>query len=103
MANRRVSLMIRINDGGKRPFVKPVYATNGRIRPLYALVDGVPQRRPEGTYYPRWSDGERRVWEPAGVDPYAALDRKRSTGFSNAVRPTTSPRRGLQAGRGGLR
>ena len=76
MANRKVSLMIRIIDGGKRPFVKPVYATNGRIRPLYALVDGVPQHRPEGTYYLRWSDGERRVWEPAGVDPYAALAAK---------------------------
>jgi hypothetical protein len=68
--------MIRINDGGKRPFVKPVYAANGRIRPLYGVVDGVPQHRPEGTYYLRWADGGRRVWEPVGVDPYAALAAK---------------------------
>lgn len=76
MANQRVSLMIRIREGQKRPFVKPVYAANGRIRPLYALVNGTPQHRPEGTYYLRWADGERRVWEPVGVDPYAALAAK---------------------------
>lgn len=73
MANRKVSLFIRIKEGGERPFVKPVIAANGRIRPLCALVDGVPQHRPEGTYYLRWPDGNRRVWEPVGVDPYAAL------------------------------
>lgn len=76
MANRKVSLRIRINEGGRRPLAKPAYAANGRIRPLYALVDGVPQHRSEGMYYLRWADGERRVWEPVGIDPYAALAAK---------------------------
>ncbi len=76
MANRKGSLMIRIKEGDKRPFVKPVFAANGRIRPLYAFVNGVPQHHPEGTYYIRWADGDQRVWEPVGVDPYAALAAK---------------------------
>jgi integrase/recombinase XerD len=76
LANRKVSLMIRIKEGDKRPFVKPVFAANGRVRPLYAFVNGVPQHHPEGTYYIRWADGDQRVWEPVGVDPYAAIAAK---------------------------
>jgi hypothetical protein len=41
LANRKVSLTIRITEGDKRLLVKPVSAANGRIRPLYALVNGV--------------------------------------------------------------
>lgn len=41
MANSTVTLMLRIRTADrKRPFLKPVYAANGRIRPHYAFVNG---------------------------------------------------------------
>ena len=41
MANLTVRLYVRIKtEDGKKPFCKPVYLSKGRLKPLYALVDG---------------------------------------------------------------
>lgn len=51
MAIKTVSLRIRIRTAeGKRVMVKPVYTPKGSLKPLYALVNGVEELHPEGTY-----------------------------------------------------
>jgi hypothetical protein len=53
MANRIVTLYIRVKTkDGRKPYCQPVYLTNGRLKPLYAMVDGKPENRPEGSYSP---------------------------------------------------
>ncbi|MGZ4824796.1 MAG: tyrosine-type recombinase/integrase, partial [Terriglobales bacterium] len=54
----------------------PVYAANRRLKPLHAVVNGNPEHHPEGVYNLRYLDGKRRVWEPVGNDPNAALAAK---------------------------
>ncbi len=77
MANRAVTLYLRIKTAdGKKPFCKPVYLAKGRLKPLYALVDGEPEHRPEGVYYMRFGgDSGRQEMVPLGNDPYLALDK----------------------------
>jgi integrase len=77
MANRTVTLYIRIKTAdGKKPFCKPVYLTKGRLKPLYAIVDGQPEHRPEGVYYMRFGTAPgMQMMEPLGQDPYFALDK----------------------------
>ena len=53
-----------------------MYAANRRLKPLHAVVNGNPEHHPEGVYNLRYLDGRRRVWEPVGNDPNAALAAK---------------------------
>ena len=75
MPNRAVTLYLRIKTAdGKKPFCKPVYLAKGRLKPLYALVDGEPEHRPEGVYYMRFGvDSGRQQMVPLGNDSYLAL------------------------------
>ena len=76
MANLTVRLYIRIKtDDGKKPYCDPVYLSKGRLKPLYAFVDGVPQHRPEGIYYMRFGMDGKQQMVPLGNDPYVALDK----------------------------
>jgi hypothetical protein len=77
MANRAVTLYLRIKTAdGKKPFCKPVYLAKGRLKPLYAFVDGEPEHRPEGVYYMRFgADSGKQPMVPLGTDPYLALDK----------------------------
>ena len=77
MANRTATLYIRITTkDGKKPYCKPVYLTKGRLKPLYAMVDGKPEHHPEGVYYIRFgTDSGKQPFEPVGNDPYVALDK----------------------------
>ncbi len=76
MANLTVRLYIRIKtDDGKKPYCDPVYLSKGRLKPLYAFVDGEPQHRPEGIYYMRFGMNGKQQMVPLGTDPYVALDK----------------------------
>lgn len=77
MANLTVTLYIRIKtEDGKKPFCKPVYLAKGRLKPLYAIVNGEPEYRPEGVYYMRFgADSGKQPMVPLGTDPYLALDK----------------------------
>jgi len=44
------SLYIRIRTAEGHRYKKPVYASNHRLKPLHAVVDGKPEGHPEGTY-----------------------------------------------------
>jgi len=72
MANKKVTLYIRIKHEGKRIPCKPVYAAKGRLKPLYAEGHG---HHPEGEYYLRYAVGGKPKWEAVGNDAYVALDR----------------------------
>jgi integrase/recombinase XerD len=77
MANSTVTLMLRIRTAdGKRPFVKPVYSANGRIRQHYAVVKGQAEHHPESSYFLRYAEGEKRYLEPVGAEATAALAAK---------------------------
>jgi len=77
MAKKRVTLMLRVRTAdGKYPFLVPVYSGKGRLRPLFALVNGKPEHHPEGVYHLRYSLGGKRMWEPVGKDPNEAIAAK---------------------------
>lgn len=77
MANRKVALLIRVKlADGSRPYLKPVVSANGKVKPLYALVNGKPEHHPEGVYALRFQEGKRAVYEQVGSDPAAALAAK---------------------------
>ncbi len=67
MANLTVKLYIRIKtEDGKKPFCEPVYLSKGRLKGLYAFVDGKPEHRPEGIYYLRFGTGDITVQNTPG-------------------------------------
>lgn len=68
----RIYIRVRLADG-THPFLDPVKAGNNKLKPLYALVNGVQEHHPEGSYYLRYMRGGKRVWELVGVDPAAAV------------------------------
>jgi hypothetical protein len=45
-------LRVRRFDGS-RPYLDPVLSANGKVKPLYAAVDGKAEHHPEGTYFGR--------------------------------------------------
>jgi hypothetical protein len=63
-----VSLYLRVRSAKGWTYAKAVTASNGRLRPLYALIDGKPEHRPEGVYHIRYSVNGKRVWQPVGDD-----------------------------------
>jgi len=74
MPHLKVTLYIRITTPeGKRKMCAPVYASRGRLKPLYA-ADARGKtlgHHPEGEYYLRYAG----KWEAVGNDSYVALDR----------------------------
>jgi integrase/recombinase XerD len=72
----RLKIRVRLPDGS-RPFLDPVFSGNGKLKPLYAVVDGTPEHHPEGSSFLRYAapDG-KRVWDPVGNDPQLALVEK---------------------------
>jgi integrase/recombinase XerD len=75
----KVTLMIRVRMGGSasRKVCKPVFAANGRLKPLYAIVGSKAEHRPEGVYVLRYRTGGRRVFETVGSDPTEAVAAQR--------------------------
>jgi hypothetical protein len=49
----RLELRVRLSDGS-RPYLDPVFSANGKVKLLYAVVDGKAEHHhPEGTYFGR--------------------------------------------------
>lgn len=68
----KVAVLMRIKEGGKRPYVKPVW--NGdKLKPLVALVKGQEIHRLEATYSLRFTHRGKNRLEPAGRDPLELL------------------------------
>jgi integrase len=78
MAGRKphnaVALYIRILTAeNKQPYCRPVTAKNGRIKPLWAMVNGNEERHPEGSYYLRYVEAGQRKFVCVGSDADKAL------------------------------
>jgi hypothetical protein len=69
-------LRIRLKDATHSTYAKPVFAANGRIKPLYAVVGGREERHPEGVYYLRFETNGKRLWEDVGPDAAHAVTAK---------------------------
>src|SRR5271167_4715302 len=72
-----VRLKIRVRlPNGSRTYVDPVFSSNGKLKPLYAVINGKPEHHPEGSYHLRYVQGDRRVWHAVGTDAQLALTAK---------------------------
>jgi hypothetical protein len=71
----RIKIRVRLSDG-TYPFLDPVLSANGKVKPLYAIVDGKPEHHPEGSYFLRYARAGKRVWERVGYDAQLALTAK---------------------------
>jgi integrase len=74
MANKKVTLVLRCKrDKGWR-YHPAVVGKNGRVRPLYAKVDGKAEHHPEGHYEGRYYEGSKVRYLPnLGTDAAVAL------------------------------
>jgi hypothetical protein len=66
---------VRLSNGS-RAYVDPVFSPNGKLKPLYAVVDGKPDHHPEGVYNLRYLKAGKRVWHAVGTDTQLALTAK---------------------------
>jgi hypothetical protein len=64
--------MIRARVEGKYPYLPAVVNNNGRIKPGVALVGGV-ERKVQGGYHLRFTEGGYRRWQPVGDDAAEAM------------------------------
>ena len=67
----RLKIRVRLTDGS-RPYLDPVFAANGKLKPGYAILDGVAGHYPGSVYHLRYLKGGKRVWEPVGPDAQLA-------------------------------
>ena len=79
MSNQAVTLLLvgKTEKGWRRMPV--AFGRNGKIRPQYALVDGVPVHFPGSYYALRHFEGSKTVWTTVGenaTDALAARDRE---------------------------
>lgn len=69
MANLKVALLLRAKTtNGNRPYLNPVMAGNGKIRPLWAVYKNQPTHFPDGIYNLRYKQGKRLVFARTGSD-----------------------------------
>jgi hypothetical protein len=71
----RLKIRVRLPDGS-RPYLDPVPSAKGKLKPLFAFVDGNAEYHPEGVYFLRYARGGKRIWKHAGMDWQLALDAK---------------------------
>jgi integrase len=74
--NRQVNVTKRVLTPKGLRFCPVVLAANGRIKPDTVLVNGIPEKHPEGSYYIEWYEGERRVRLSVGKDAADASARR---------------------------
>jgi integrase/recombinase XerD len=57
------ALYMRVLIEGEQRYTKAVFQGNGNLKPNHCLIDGKPQRFPEGVYHLRFAEGGKRRWE----------------------------------------
>jgi hypothetical protein len=68
----RLYIRVRLQDGN-RPFVDPVFAAYGKLKPLYAIIDERPEHHSKGVYHLQHIKSVKRIWEKVGTDAASAL------------------------------
>jgi hypothetical protein len=71
----RLKIRVRLSNGS-RAYVDPVFSSNGKLKPLYAVVNGKSEHHPEGVYNLRYVKAGKRVWDAVGTDAQLALTTK---------------------------
>jgi len=71
----RLKIRVRLSNGS-RAYVDPVFSSNGKLKPLYAVVNGKPEHHLEGVYNLRYFKAGKRVWDAVGTDAQLALTAK---------------------------
>lgn len=59
--NRECNVTKRLQTAKGPRYCPVILSSIGRIKPDMVLVNGVPERHPEGAYYLEWYEGKRRV------------------------------------------
>jgi len=78
MGNREVNLTKRVRTPQGPRFCPVVLSANGRVRPDWVVVNGKPERHPEGSYYLYWHQGRKQFRRAVGTDAaHAAAQRIR--------------------------
>ncbi len=73
---REVNLTKRVQTSKGPRYCPVVLAANGRIRPDVVLINGEPERHPEGAYYLEWRERGRRIRLSVGKDAQDAAARR---------------------------
>jgi len=89
MANtqsREVNVTKRVQTANGLRYCPVVFSPNGRIKPDLVLVNGQPERHPEGAYYIEWREHGNRIRLSVGKDAQdAAARRQRKEAELNAL------------------
>jgi integrase/recombinase XerD len=89
--SREVNLTKRVQTPVGMRYCPIVLASNGRIRPDLVLVNGRPERHPEGAYYLEWREKGRRIRLSVGTDAQdAGARRQRKEAELNALNNSVS-------------
>jgi len=84
--NREVNVTKRVQTSKGMRYCPVVLSANGRIKPDAVMVNGKPERHPEGSYYLEWHEGAKRVRVSVGKDAAdASALRQRKEAELNAV------------------
>ena len=74
--SKEVNLTKRIKTSNGLRYCPVVLSGNGRVKPDFVIVNGQPERHPEGAYYLEWRESGRRVRLSVGKDPADATARR---------------------------
>src|SRR5260370_36579484 len=84
--NREVNVTKRVQTSKGPRYCPVVLSANGRVKPDAVLVNGKPERHPEGAYYLEWREGAKRVRLSVGKEAAdASARRMRKEAELNAV------------------
>jgi integrase/recombinase XerD len=84
--NTQVNLTKRVQTSTGLRYCPIVLSANGRVKPDMVLVNGNPERHPEGCYQLEWRDGRKRIRISVGKDAAdAGTARLRKEAELNAV------------------
>lgn len=74
MANTTAALYLNYKKAdGKWTMGKPAVKGNGRLKPLWVMVDGKEEHHPEARYKVSWYDNGKKRFEDVGQDPDVAI------------------------------
>ena len=74
--SREVNLTKRVQTAKGMRYCPVVLSPNGRVKPDLVLVNGKPEKHPEGAYYLEWREKGRRVRLSVGKDAQDAAARR---------------------------
>jgi integrase/recombinase XerD len=74
--SKEVNLTKRVQTKKGPRYCPVVLAPNGRVKPDLVIVNGQPERHPEGAYYLEWRENGSRVRLSVGKDAQDAAARR---------------------------